>query len=200
LVEVISLESTVFEREEQTVDDMFIVIEGSVSIQQLITTSLPSSGVSTTAAGSDARVQRVMIRNLRPGECFEEVELILEAHKRLADATASSEDTKLLRVQKKAFFSLLPQRDRLDSKLAILNRAFDAASPLEPEQLGAMYYSVNECSFQRNEGEAVQAFRFMRSVLIAWKIPDLGGVKHGYTGWDAGIFPVVQQSRYKNQG
>ncbi|KAE9237593.1 hypothetical protein PF005_g584 [Phytophthora fragariae] len=151
MVEVAALDSVVFGRDDELMDQMFFVIEGSVTIQQVLDSPLPVSAALVTGSSLDARGTKVIVRVLKPGDTFGEVELMLESSRRLIEATVSSPSTKLLRVPKAVFISLWPQRDRFESKLTTLKRAFAAASPLEPEQLCSMYYSVKELSFKRNE-------------------------------------------------
>ncbi|GMF37024.1 unnamed protein product [Phytophthora fragariaefolia] len=130
-----------------------VIIVCSVTMQQVLSPPLPLSGPSGASTSFDARGSKIQIRLLRPGDTFGEVELLLGTTKRLVEAIASDSNTKLLRIPKPVFLTLWPQKERFESKLMTLKRAFDASSSLEPEQLCSMYYSVEELSFKRNEGK-----------------------------------------------
>ncbi|KAL3673411.1 hypothetical protein V7S43_001123 [Phytophthora oleae] len=145
-VEVMPLDSSVFERGDEVLDHFFLIISGSVTMQQLLSPSLQASATT----GLDSRA-RVSVRVLKCGDSFGEVELMLNTSKRLIDAVVSSNRTKLHRVPKYLFCRVWPVQEDLESKLMTIKRAFDAASPLEPEQLCSIYYSAINCSFTRNE-------------------------------------------------
>lgn len=159
-VQTFSQESTIFSKGDDTSNLVFMVLNGSVALQQVVPASLLNGSIAAGAMTHSNSIvpstdAKVTIQIMGPGDIFGDFEMYHQATKRYINAVSASPWTRLVLIPQDDFRLFWPQQTRLNDKLPLLKASLRSVFDFDSEQLSSMYYGAIYRAFSRNEGKIV---------------------------------------------
>lgn len=150
-------DSIVFAKGESSGDRCFLVLAGSVALQQVCAGTNSSSAPLVAGAPSPENMSlKITVQTMEVGDVFGDFELLSGKSERQINAITSDAATKLLTFPREEFLLFWPRHARLEAKLHTIKHAFYGVHNLDSDHLCSLYYAMQEKSFKRNEGEMRQ--------------------------------------------
>lgn len=154
-----SQDSVVFAKGDNVEDRCFLVLTGTVMLQQFFSVtngnSMAVSALSLALSSSiqDSATQKITVQTMKAGDAFGDFELLADKSERQINAMTCSSATKLIIMPREDFLAYWPLCARFESKLLTLKSAFYGVHNLDADHLCSLYYAMQERAFNRNEGE-----------------------------------------------
>lgn len=153
-----SQDSVVFAKGDNVDDRCFLVLTGTVVLQQFCSgttgNSMTVSALPPALSSSiqDSAAQKITVQTMKAGDVFGDFELLADKSERQIYASTCSSATKLIIMPREDFLAYWPRHARLESKLYTLRSAFYGVHSLDSDHLCSLYYAMQERAFNRNEG------------------------------------------------
>ncbi|TMW55091.1 hypothetical protein Poli38472_013853 [Pythium oligandrum] len=147
-------DSIVYSRGDTMVDECFLVVSGSVALQQTFFGAGNNNAALANAnnpPSTDTTSVKVTIHVVESGGIFGEFETLGNCSKRHISAVVLQPDTKLLLLPAEDFVSFWPEKSRLDAKLALLKSQIRSVCRLDLDQTCSLYYAAHHQSYRRND-------------------------------------------------
>lgn len=163
-----SQDSVVFAKGDIVEDQCFLVLTGIVVLHQYCSGATGSSMAvgallgALSSSSQDSATQKITVQTMKAGDVFGDFELLAEKSERQVYATTCSSATKLVIMPREDFLAYWPRHMRLESKLLTLKGALYGVHNLESDHLCSLYYSMQERTFNRNEGASAN---YMHALL-----------------------------------
>lgn len=159
-VQTFSQQSSIFSKGDDTSNLVFMVLNGSVALQQVVPASLLNGSIATGAMAHSNSIMpstdaKVTIQIMDTGDIFGDFEMYHQATKRYINAVSASPWTRLVLIPQDDFRLFWPQQTRLNDKLSLLKASLQNVHDFDSEQLCSMYYGAIYQAFSRNEGKIV---------------------------------------------
>jgi CRP-like cAMP-binding protein len=160
--------AAVYSKDDEVIESVYVIVSGSVTIQQ--PTTVTSAGQPLQIASgpytNELATARIVVRVLKQESCFGEFELLTNSAKRVASATVSTVEARVLSITKDAFLQFWPHRSQMETKLQLLQQALLPILPLDDAQLCCLYYVIRERTFQREQGQCTMVLAHTKANLF----------------------------------
>lgn len=160
-VQTFTQESIIFSKGDDTSNLVFMVLNGSVALQQVVPASILNGniaiGTSTHSSFIAPNIDpKVTIQIMGIGDIFGDFEVYHQATKRYISAISVSPWTRLVVIPQDDFRLFWPQQTRLNDKLPLLKASLRSVYDFDSEQLCSMYYAAIFQACSRNEGDTCE--------------------------------------------